>query len=124
MVSALKSARARSSDCLDRTAPAKRLHWKSWKHFREKTSGEVIIDGFSIDKDQNKIKQIIGVQLQSAGYYPNLYLNELIDLFAGLYNVRVNADEMLKLVDLRKRRNQNSKNSPEDRSRDSQSARL
>lgn len=67
---------------------------------REKTSGEVIIDGLSIDKDQNQIKRIIGVQLQSAGFYPNLYLYELIELFAGLYNVEVNPDEMLKLVDL------------------------
>ncbi len=67
---------------------------------REKTSGEVIIDGLSTDKDQNEIKRIIGVQLQSAGFYPNLYLYELIELFAGLYNVEVNPDEMLKLVDL------------------------
>ena len=67
---------------------------------REKTGGEVIIDGLNIDKDQNEIKRIIGVQLQSAGFYPNLYLYELIELFAGLYNVEVNPDEMLKLVDL------------------------
>lgn len=67
---------------------------------REKTGGEVIIDGLSIDKDQNEIKRIIGVQLQSAGFYPNLYLYELIELFAGLYNVEVNPDEMLNLVDL------------------------
>jgi len=67
---------------------------------REKTSGEVIIDGFSIDKDQNEIKKIIGVQLQAAGYYPNLNLVELIELFSGLYNVETNPMEMLKLVDL------------------------
>ena len=67
---------------------------------REKTSGEVILNGFSIDTDQDSIKQIIGVQLQSAGYYPNLHLNELIELFAGLYNVNVEPIEMLKLVDL------------------------
>jgi ABC-2 type transport system ATP-binding protein len=71
---------------------------------REKTSGEVIIDRLSIDKDQNKIKRIIGVQLQAAGFYPNLYLYELIELFAGLYNVEVNPDEMLKLVDLQEKK--------------------
>lgn len=71
---------------------------------REKTSGEVIIDGLSIDKDQNEIKKIIGVQLQSAGFYPNLYLYELIELFAGLYNVETNPDEMLKLVDLQEKK--------------------
>jgi len=71
---------------------------------REKTSGEVIIDGLSIDKDQNKIKRIIGVQLQAAGFYPNLYLYELIELFAGLYNVDADPDEMLKLVDLQEKK--------------------
>lgn len=68
---------------------------------RERTSGNVIIDGLRVGNDNNKIKSIIGVQLQSAGYYPNLHLDELIELFAGLYNVRTDADEMLGLVDLR-----------------------
>lgn len=71
---------------------------------REKTSGEVIIDNCSVDKDQNKIKKIIGVQLQAAGYYPNLHLNELIELFAGLYNVDADPDEMLQLVNLQDRK--------------------
>lgn len=67
---------------------------------RDKTSGEVIIDGLSVDSNQQEIKSIIGVQLQAAGYYPNLNLIELIELFAGLYNVNVKPIEMLKLVDL------------------------
>ena len=67
---------------------------------RDKTSGEVFIDGLSVDNDQNLIKKIIGVQLQAAGYYPNLYLNELLELFAGLYNVDADPAEILKLVDL------------------------
>lgn len=71
---------------------------------REKTSGEVIIDGLSIDKDQNDIKRIIGVQLQAAGFYPNLYLYELIEMFAGLYNVEADPDDMLKLVDLQEKK--------------------
>lgn len=66
----------------------------------EKTSGEVVIDGLTIEKDQNEIKKIIGVQLQAAGFYPNLYLPELIELFSGLYNVDVDPLEMLKMVDL------------------------
>lgn len=53
---------------------------------REKTSGSVSIDGMDIDKDAEKIKQIIGVQLQHSGYYLNLNLKENLQLFAGLYN--------------------------------------
>ncbi|MGB3074223.1 MAG: ABC transporter ATP-binding protein [Chitinophagales bacterium] len=67
---------------------------------REKTSGNVSIDGLSVDKDQNEIKQIIGVQLQAAGYYPNLNLLELLELFSGLYNVKIDAPGMLSMVGL------------------------
>lgn len=67
---------------------------------REKTSGEVLLDGYSIDHDADKIKKIIGVQLQAAGYYPNLNLMELLDLFSGLYCVDINPLQMLEMVGL------------------------
>ncbi len=67
---------------------------------REKTSGEILVGTYHVDKDQNEIKKIIGVQLQAAGYYPSLTLIELIRLFSGLYNVKVDATEMLSLVGL------------------------
>ena len=67
---------------------------------RSKTSGEVLVDGMNIDTDANAIKQIIGVQLQAAGYYPNLNLVELLELFAGLYGVNVTPMEMLAKVNL------------------------
>ena len=67
---------------------------------RDKTSGEVIVDGFSIDSDAAKIKQRIGVQLQAAGYYPNLNLSELIGLFCGLYGITKSPLEMLEKVAL------------------------
>lgn len=62
---------------------------------REKTSGTVIVDGYDLDKDPESIKKLIGVQLQSSGYYPGLNLTELIDLFCGLYNQQVDAKELL-----------------------------
>jgi ABC-2 type transport system ATP-binding protein len=67
---------------------------------REKTSGEVLVDGFNLDKDANEIKKIIGVQLQTSGYYPGLNLTELIRLFAGLYNRVIDPIELLKTVNL------------------------
>ena len=67
---------------------------------REKTSGSVMVDGFDLDKHPNEIKQSIGVQLQTSGFYPGLNLVELIDLFAGLYNQRVNARQLLRSVNL------------------------
>src|SRR5687767_10934856 len=68
---------------------------------RDKTSGEVIVDGHNLDKAPNEIKKLIGVQLQASGYYPGLNLTELINLFSGLYNQDVSADELLGLVNLR-----------------------
>ncbi len=67
---------------------------------RDKTSGAVIVDGIDLDKDPNKIKKIIGVQLQASGFYPGLNLVELIKLFGGLYNQPVKPSEFLQLVNL------------------------
>lgn len=67
---------------------------------RQKTSGEVIVDELNLDKEPDSIKKIIGVQLQTSGYYPGLTLVELIQLFGGLYNEDVNPGELLKLVNL------------------------
>lgn len=68
---------------------------------RDKTSGKVIVDGYNLDTSPNEIKKIIGVQLQASGYYPGLNLTELINLFSGLYNQDVSAEELLGLVNLK-----------------------
>lgn len=68
---------------------------------RDKTSGEVIVDDINLDKDPQAIKNIIGVQLQAAGYYPALNLKQIIDLFAGLYNREVDPMALLDMVNLR-----------------------
>src|ERR1051326_1381215 len=70
---------------------------------REKTSGEIFVDGHNLDKDPGEIKKIIGVQLQTSGYYPGLNLSELIELFGGLYNRRVNPLDLLDAVNLREK---------------------
>ncbi|MFD2145206.1 ABC transporter ATP-binding protein [Mucilaginibacter antarcticus] len=67
---------------------------------RSKTSGQITVDGFDIDTDAASIKKRIGVQLQAAGYYPNLNLSELIELFSGLYGVQRSPFEMLEKVAL------------------------
>src|SRR5688572_2125740 len=68
---------------------------------REKTSGEVWVNGFDLDKQPEEIKKIIGVQLQTSGYYPNLNLVELIELFNGLYNRDVDPVGLLEMVNLK-----------------------
>jgi ABC-2 type transport system ATP-binding protein len=68
---------------------------------RTKTSGRVMVNGFDLDKEPDEIKKIIGVQLQSSGYYPGLTLVELIELFCGLYNRKVDPMELLEMVNLK-----------------------
>ncbi|MEO5499937.1 MAG: ABC transporter ATP-binding protein [Ginsengibacter sp.] len=70
---------------------------------RDKTSGKIIVDGLDLDTQVNKIKQIIGVQLQTSGFYPGLNLLELIQLFSGLYNTKVDPFELLDTVNLREK---------------------
>ena len=68
---------------------------------RSKTSGTVVVDGNNLDEAPNEIKKLIGVQLQTSGFYPGLNLLQLIHLFAGLYNREVDAMALLDTVNLR-----------------------
>ncbi|MBL7730644.1 MAG: ABC transporter ATP-binding protein [Chitinophagaceae bacterium] len=68
---------------------------------RPKTSGQVMVDGFDLDKQPGEIKKVIGVQLQTSGYYPGLNLLQLIELFCGLYNRRMDPMELLEMVNLK-----------------------
>ncbi|HMO32271.1 MAG TPA: ABC transporter ATP-binding protein [Lacibacter sp.] len=72
---------------------------------REKTSGRVMVNGMDLDARAADIKKIIGVQLQTAGYYPGLNLVELVRLFAGLYNREVDALALLRTVNLEEKAN-------------------
>lgn len=67
---------------------------------RKKTSGSVQVGGYDLDKSPDIIKGLIGVQLQASSYYPGLNLLQLIDLFAGLYNRKVDGMELLRSVNL------------------------
>ncbi len=67
---------------------------------RPKTSGTITVDGLDLDTQANFIKQKIGVQLQTSGFYPGLNLTELIHLFAGLYNEQIDAGKLLQQVNL------------------------
>lgn len=52
---------------------------------RPKTSGSIVIDGLNLDTSPNEIKARIGIQLQAAGFYPNLTLVELLGMFQTFF---------------------------------------
>lgn len=70
---------------------------------REKTSGEIIVNGYQLEEKPGEIKKVIGVQLQTSGFYPGLNLVELINMFAGLYNRKVDSITLLEMVDLKEK---------------------
>src|ERR1700740_1508827 len=52
---------------------------------RDITSGTVELDGLNVQKKPYKVKERIGIQLQSSAFFPNLQLVELLRLFNDLY---------------------------------------
>src|SRR5258708_157809 len=64
------------------------------------TEGSVTIDGYDVTKHPWEVKRRIGVQLQSSAFYPELSLTELLDMFAAMYDVKINPMDMLKEVEL------------------------
>lgn len=63
--------------------------------------GSVTIDGLDVSKNQRKIKQIIGVQLQSSAFLQKLTLEDQLKLFAKIYGEKnIDIDKKLAEFDL------------------------
>jgi ABC-2 type transport system ATP-binding protein len=63
-------------------------------------AGEVILDGINVQEHPQKVKQIIGIQLQSSSFYDRLTLVEQLKMFAAVYGAKVNPMELLREVEL------------------------
>jgi ABC-2 type transport system ATP-binding protein len=64
------------------------------------TAGSVTLDGIDVLHDPWAVKSRIGVQLQSSGFYPELSLVQLLEMFAAIYNVRVDPMAVLRRFQL------------------------
>ena len=62
----------------------------------EPTTGVVSVDGLDVRRQPAEVKRRIGIQLQSAGFYPYLNLQELLEMFGFLYGVEVDAPSLLR----------------------------
>ena len=67
---------------------------------RKMTSGKAYVDKFSVKADREKIKEIMGVQLQSSSFFEYLTVKEILQLFADLYSNPADINEILKSVQL------------------------
>lgn len=63
-------------------------------------TGEIILNGLDVRRQPRDVKRIIGVQLQSSSFFDKLNLIELLDLFAAMYDRRVDPGRLLDEVEL------------------------
>lgn len=63
-------------------------------------SGRVILNGLDVQAWPQKVKRLIGVQLQSSSFFDKLTLTELLLLFGEIYGCRVDAKALLNEVEL------------------------
>jgi ABC-2 type transport system ATP-binding protein len=71
---------------------------------RKPTSGEVRVLGVDPRRELDKVKQIIGVQLQAASYFSLLTIEEILTLFGSFYPRRRDPAELLATVGLADKR--------------------
>ena len=67
---------------------------------RTADSGTALINGIDVSKDPKRVKSIIGVQLQTAAFFDQLSLFELLRLYGTLYGRSVDPLELLERVEL------------------------
>ena len=58
-------------------------------------AGSILIEGIDIQHDPLVAKAQMGVQLQSTGFHPDLTVREIVQLFAGLYGVKMSLSQAL-----------------------------
>lgn len=63
--------------------------------------GSVKLDGIDVAREPHKIKEIIGIQLQSSAFYDKITLREQLTMFASFYGKKVDAMALLDEVQLR-----------------------
>jgi ABC-2 type transport system ATP-binding protein len=63
-------------------------------------SGQAFIDGIDVKTQPNRVKEIIGVQLQANEYFDHLTLADLLSLFSKLFHRDENPETLLARVNL------------------------
>jgi len=77
---------------------------------RKPTAGEIKVLGLDVSSNIQKIKEKIGVQLQSSAYYDNLKLREILELFGSFYQKRIDFNQLFEMVGLENKTDQYVRN--------------
>ena len=65
----------------------------------KKSSGKILIDNFNLDKDVDKIKEVVDISPQETSVANNLTVKENLNFFANIYNID-NAKIINEIVDI------------------------
>jgi ABC-2 type transport system ATP-binding protein len=77
---------------------------------RAPDSGSVSVYGLSPQKDRNKIREFVGVQLQESALPPRIKVREAVRLFASFYSNPLDPDELLESLGIERLVNSTFKN--------------
>ncbi len=61
-------------------------------------SGSIIIDGFNAAEKPLNARSSLGVQLQSTSFQPELYVIEVLQLYAGVYGLKLSKNDLLAIL--------------------------
>ena len=67
---------------------------------RKIDDGTALVNDINVAQKSGKVKEIIGIQLQSSSYFEKLTLCEILTLFGSFYSKRVDPGELIKKVHL------------------------
>ena len=67
---------------------------------RPPDGGSAFVNGIDVRRDPQRVKSIIGVQLQSSDFFEKLNLSELLKVFGSFYGRRVDSQALLEQVGL------------------------
>jgi len=71
---------------------------------RTADSGTAVVAGIDVRRDPNGVKSFIGVQVQEAGFFDRLTVEETVDLFGAFHRRQLPTQHVLAMLDLFDRR--------------------
>ncbi|MFQ5933842.1 MAG: ATP-binding cassette domain-containing protein, partial [Dehalococcoidia bacterium] len=67
---------------------------------RAPDSGTAMVSGIDVIRHPQRVKAIIGVQLQTSAFFDGLNLTEILQVFGSLYRANTRAHALLESVEL------------------------
>jgi ABC-2 type transport system ATP-binding protein len=77
---------------------------------RAPDSGSISVYGLSPQKDRNKMREFVGVQLQESALPPRIKVGEAVRLFASFYSNSLDPDQLLESLGIKEFANSSFKN--------------